>query len=190
MRKDFRLPSAEIAKIEEEFTAGNYTNLGKLYSNYRQLFLYVYKHENQVEIEDVIQDVFVNLMKLRNFDKTKGSLLAYIKLSIRRRVLDLRQNKKRARRHVDNYARKAPAYVEEIFSDTNIVDLVREAIEVADLSPEQEEVLVLHYARGLPCRGIGVSQNMSINAVKGRMWSARQFIARENPELAETCGIV
>jgi RNA polymerase sigma-70 factor, ECF subfamily len=126
--------------------------------------------------EDVLQDVFVSLVRRLGKTEFSGSLQSYLKTSCVNRCRDLLRQ--RARRHAVaagspcGGAPTPPADAAAEVAD----DSARSLAALASLPDEQREAVVLHIQGHMKFREIAEAQGVSINTVQSRYRLALQAL--------------
>jgi RNA polymerase sigma-70 factor (ECF subfamily) len=123
--------------------------------------------------EEVVQEAFLSFWRSRHrFDRTRGSVRAWVLGIVRNRAIDvLRQNV--AHELADTYDRATEDLLEARESTDDEVGLRERARELLaaldDLPPEQSSVLALAYYGGYTQTEIATMLGAPIGTVKGRM---------------------
>lgn len=170
---------AQDRTLLERTAAGDAGALGELYDRYgRTIFGMLYGMLPSPEAaEEVVQDVFHSVWReARSFRPERGTVRGWLLRIGRNAAIDWRRTKgRRVEREVgiDAVAETedpvADAAIERIASS----DRVRGAL--ASLPPEQREVIVLSFYRGLTQAEIAARTSAPLGTVKGR---ARLAMAR------------
>jgi len=161
--------------IEDEvlkwrFRRGSREALARIYEKYVHLLLSIAMGllNDPHEAEDVVQDVFVSFAKGASEFELQGSLKAYLATSVVNRVRD---RVRRERIHLRRMDEPSPLPVEPSGPDEPLVyseRCERLTRALAQLPPEQREVVVLKVKDGLKLKDIARLQNVSIGTVHGR----------------------
>jgi len=161
--------------IEDEvlkwrFRRGSREALARIYEKYVHLLLSIAMGllNDPHEAEDVVQDVFVSFAKGAGDFRLQGSLKAYLATSVVNRVRD---RVRRERIHLRRMDEPSPLPVEPSGPDEPLVyseRCERLTRALAQLPPEQREVVVLKVKDGLKLKDIARLQNVSIGTVHGR----------------------
>jgi len=152
------------------FKRGSREALARIYEKYVHLLLSIAMGllNDPHEAEDVVQDVFVSFAKGASEFELQGSLKAYLATSVVNRVRD---RVRRERIHLRRMDEPSPLPVEPSGPDEPLVyseRCERLTRALAQLPPEQREVVVLKVKDGLKLKDIARLQNVSIGTVHGR----------------------
>ena len=168
-----------------KFKQGNRSALQRIYEKYRGYLLTLatalLKDVNAAE--DVVHDVFCKFIESREKSKLAGSLKSFLGTC----VVNLARDKLRARRSQPSELDEAAATALDtngpqhhaIFGEQarNLNDAI------AQLSYEQQEVIMLHLRGGMKFREIAGLQGVSINTAKSRyrygLQKLRTFLSDE-----------
>jgi RNA polymerase sigma-70 factor (ECF subfamily) len=119
--------------------------------------------------EDVVQDVFISFVKLRDKFRLTGSLKGYLATCVANRSRDyLRRNQRLKTVEVDQTGRIASNSDGPVQLVANSEQLQRLSQAMTQLPYEQREVIVLYLHGGLKFRQIAGLQNVSIKTAQSR----------------------
>ncbi len=161
--------------IEDEllkwrFQRGSREALARIYEKYVHLLLSLAMGllNNPAEAEDVVQDVFVSFARgVGSFD-LKGSLKAYLAVSVVNRARDRIRRGQSSQRFSQQYPGTGsdadPADQSLVYSER--CELLSQAL--AQLPYEQREAVVLRVKSQLTLREIAGLQGVSLSTVHGR----------------------
>jgi RNA polymerase sigma-70 factor (ECF subfamily) len=176
---------AQDQVLLERISSGDADALGDLYDRFgRPLFGMLYAMLPSPEAaEEVVQDVFHSVWReARSYRAERGSVRGWLLRIGRNAAIDWRRTKgRRIEREVslDEAASRSDPSADDAFERVMRSDRVRAAL--ATLPPEQREVLVLSFYRGLTQAEIAARTGAPLGTVKGR---ARLAMARLRDELA------
>ncbi|NEQ99306.1 MAG: sigma-70 family RNA polymerase sigma factor [Cyanothece sp. SIO2G6] len=163
---------------------GDLTAMGTLYDRYgRLVYGLALKGLGQVtEAEDLMQEVFLSLMRTRNYDASRGSLASYLTTVTRSRVMD-RLRSQTVRRKYQHQWQRHQATADTTTPMTHLTQaencaLVRQAL--SSLKPEQRQVLEMSYYEGRSYSDISAQLGVPLGTVKS--W-ARRGLLRLRQEL-------
>jgi RNA polymerase sigma-70 factor (ECF subfamily) len=152
--------------------AGDRAALAELYDRYAGalLGLGIRVLRDRREAEDVVHDVFLEVWRqAHRFDDGRGSVRAWMLLTMRSRALDRRRSHGYARsRPLLDDGRAAPASE----SPAMVIDRARVIGALERLGEAQRAVLVLGYFEGLSSSEIAERLSLPIGTVKSRVASA------------------
>lgn len=164
--------ATDIALLEA-MQAGQVEALQVLYRRYGRL---VYSLAMRVlktseEAEDLTQEIFLKLWQKCDYNADRGALSTYLSLLTRSRAIDrVRSQGARARRlqrwTVSDVSSVSPDAPLEQASVGEQAHLVREAL--ADLDPDEREILEIAYYEGLSQSQISRRLNIPLGTVKTR----------------------
>jgi len=176
---------AQDQALLDRIVSGDADALGDLYDRYgRPLFGMLYGMLPSPEAaEEVVQDVFHSAWReARSYRPERGTVRGWLLRIGRNAAIDWRRTKgRRIEREValDEAASRADPVADEALERVMRSDRVRAAL--ATLPPEQREVLVLSFYRGLTQAEIAARTGAPLGTVKGRV---RLAMARLRGELA------
>jgi RNA polymerase sigma factor (sigma-70 family) len=119
--------------------------------------------------EDVVHDVFVSFMQNRGKFRLTGSLKGYLATCVANRARNW--NKATYQKNISIDRTDFPADSDYSQPDRIVVadeQFHRISGALAQLPPEQQDVIILHLHGGMTFRSIAIIQNVSINTVQGR----------------------
>ncbi|HEY4158907.1 MAG TPA: sigma-70 family RNA polymerase sigma factor, partial [Polyangiaceae bacterium] len=129
------------------------------------------------QAEDLVHDVFVEAWRCAaDYDRTRGSVKAWLLLRTRSRAIDYRKSANVARTVVG--ADTLLATLADPVAEVDVADRSRLRARLAALSAEQREVLVLGYFEGLSSSEIAERIAVPIGTVKSRVAAALASLRR------------
>jgi len=147
----------------------------------RNIYTYFFRlTRSRVESEDLTQNVFVKLIRLRSSYKPDRQFLPWVFRIAHHAYIDHCKSKSKERHQLAIYNRAASAESE----DENVEDaleLFHKAFE--KLSPEYRELLVLNRYHGLTYKQIGESLQLNEKAVKQKAFRALEKLRSECKKL-------
>lgn len=156
---------AQIAKGDERaFVA--------LYDSWHQRALQLagaWAGRNQQLAEDAVQELFMRVIKSLPPLRTRAALDAWLTITLRRIVLDALRTQERQRQRLvaaGDAARKQAARAQasqDEDMDANVLQLI------AALEADEQELLRLRVVQGLTLEQVGLSSQLSIGSVHGRV---------------------
>ena len=170
--------AAEDAVLMEAIAGGDRQALGTLYDRYlpNMLALGIRMLGSTREAEDLVQDTFLEAwQRAAHYDRSRGSVRAWLMLRTRSRALDRLRARKR-RRTVDIDA------IEEREAETadparNVdFQLARQAMQA--LSDDQRLAMELSYFSGLTMAEIAAKLDTPIGTIKSRMHQAVRVLRK------------
>lgn len=160
----------ELLKLR--FRAGRADALERIYEKYRDYLLTLAMQllNDAGAAEDVVQDVFVSLVRSRAEFRVHGGLRSYLATCAVNRARD---HLRRARRRgpVGSLAADASMESDTLSPDGRLLSNERSqfvARALARLPDEQREVIALHLNGQLKLREIASLQNVPLTTVRGR----------------------
>lgn len=126
---------------------------------------------NRAEAEDLVQDIFLILIKKCTYDPQRGTLRTYLAILTRSRALDRLRSRSRKRERLRRQSLDESA---RVFSESpleNVAQLersqeVKSALE--QLSTKEQEVLTMAYYQGLSQSEIAKKLDLALGTVKSR----------------------
>ncbi|GAB4318001.1 MAG: RNA polymerase sigma factor [Candidatus Sumerlaeia bacterium] len=132
---------------------------------------------------DVLHDVYVQAWRSLGGLRRSERLASWLYSMTRHRCSDLMRRDARA----DHSLREAAARQPQVIPIYDVLirneDLQRMSEAVAGLPEAFREVLALKYMSGLKCREIAEALDISLSAVKTRLFEARRLLARRMQDL-------
>ena len=122
--------------------------------------------------EDIVQDVFLALLRNDRFDPARGSLRAFLLGIARNLVLKRWRDERRWNELDDEQFVAAPMDIEQ----TEIGDLVGRAVRA--LPPLQREVVILAEYEDLPLADIARAVGAEVGTVKSRLHRGRENLRK------------
>ncbi|MBQ7556705.1 MAG: sigma-70 family RNA polymerase sigma factor [Lachnospiraceae bacterium] len=121
------------------------------------------KIDNPEDAEDLLQDVFVKVVKnLDSFDSSKASLSTWIYVITANTVNDFFRTRKVSSELPE--AILADVDIEDSYLSEEILQRLAGALEKLD--PRERDVVVIHYYRGVELKAIAAHMNVSYSTVK------------------------
>ncbi|OFX20332.1 MAG: hypothetical protein A2V77_17110 [Anaeromyxobacter sp. RBG_16_69_14] len=143
------------------------------------------------EAEDLLQDVFLEVWRqAKSYDAARGSVRAWLFMRMRSRALDLLRAV-RSRRLVPLEEQPQPELAQPGTAAELPLALDREPIRraMAQLSPEQLQVLELGYFEGLSSSEIAARMAVPIGTVKSRVAAALAKLRASLPAELSVSGV-
>lgn len=168
-------PVVEDAALVERVAAGDKAALSALYDRYAPLLLGVGLRivGGRGEAEDLLHDVFLEVWKRAgDFDRTRGSVRAWLVTRMRSRALDRKKSPRMARAVAYDEA-KADRLVAASPEPGASFERARVKAALATLPDDQRACLELAYFDGLSTAEIGAKLGCPAGTVKSRMSAAR-----------------
>ena len=153
-----------------KFNRGSADALRAIYEKYRGTMLTVATALcNDVSTaEDIVQDCFISFARTSRRLKTQGSLKGYLMTSVVNRVRDQQRTVKRQRLSQEQ-TRIHPTHNDDPAASAICNEQLRNlSAALAEISPEQRHVVVLHTRGGMTYREIAKAQGVSIPTVQRR----------------------
>ena len=177
--------NTEEELLWQSFLAGDNVSLGKIYRIYfDELYQYGNKWLNDPAFtEDVIQNLFVKLIRNRQNLSQTNSIRFYLFRSFRSMALDkIKANKKM--RGIDEPGDEMfPVHLtpESVFIDKQEYQLIREKLSSAlsALTPRQREVLFLRYSEGFSYAEVSEMMELTTKATYKLMARAIEALKAE-----------
>ena len=125
--------------------------------------------DDKVGAEDIVQDVFIKLVKSADSFRLMGNLKSYLATCVANRSRDCIRRRIRQRKAVVKQAEKTPADVKStIHLAICSEELERLSNAMSELPYEQRETIALHIHGSLRFRQIAELQNVSTKTVQSR----------------------
>jgi RNA polymerase sigma-70 factor (ECF subfamily) len=160
----------EAEVLKWKLRRGSREALARIYAKYVHMLLTlaVGLLNDPHEAEDVVQDVFVNLARGGRSIDLKGSLKAYLAMSVVNRVRDRARRERSQQRRVEQRA--------TVQADAGQVDqplvhserCARLSAALAELPYEQREAVVLKVKQDMTLKAIAELQGVSVSTAHGR----------------------
>jgi RNA polymerase sigma-70 factor (ECF subfamily) len=152
------------------FNAGDMDALRRIYEKYKPDLLSVAKAllNDTAGVEDVLHDVFVRFASQAGRFRLKGSLKGYLAICVANRARNVNRIGRQNGREIlfgeaDKSSRTEPSQVADYFERRRIVTWA-----LAQLPPEQRQVVVLHVLSSLRFRQIAQQTGESVNTIQSR----------------------
>lgn len=158
---------------------GEHAAFEEIYNRYYNLLLNfaIRRHGELTEVEDALQDVFLNLWTYHSEFTLKTSLLSYLIRATTNRIINLARNKKVKDRYVESLASYLKVSAES--ADNRIREsMMQELIarEIDALPPRMKSVFLLRQTRYLSNRQIAEELDISEQTVETHMKKALKVL--------------
>lgn len=182
--------SSARADVVERCRAGDSTAFRELYAQHqrqvaRQLMFLV----PRADLEDVLQDVFIEVYKsIRRFEGKSAFTTWLYRLTVH---VAMKSRRKQTRSRLDIVEEVPDQADEAMGSEDRSLSAERQArleVLLEKLSPKKRAVLVMHDLQGLDAQHIAEVLETNILTVRTRLFYARREIealAKDDPALAE-----
>jgi RNA polymerase sigma-70 factor (ECF subfamily) len=146
----------------------------------------------RADAEDAVQEIFLDLWKsAERYDPSRGSETAFVAMIARRRLIDRSRSRTRtpATEPIAADLPSAPAYA---FAGAELcVEARRAANAIADLRPEQRDVVMLAAVLGLTHEEIATARGLPLGTVKayarrGLIRVREMLVGRESTDSSRT----
>jgi RNA polymerase sigma-70 factor (ECF subfamily) len=141
---------------------------------YRGFCLFACKYVKDIEVaEEVVQDVMVKLWEKREQLDIKGSVLAYINISVKNSCLNFLKHKNIVLNFEKNETQRISwdtSETEEEMQDIELETAVLNAI--AELPPQRQKIFSMSRVDGLKYHEIADKMGLSIKTIEAQMGSA------------------
>lgn len=158
-----------MKSILEDIAAGDPTGVARCLDEYGGLVWTLanrYLHGQRQEVEDAVQDVFVNLwLAAPKYDSSKGAEASYVATIAHRRLLDHRRRLMSQRALTRRAARHAEDPVPRMADE----DRARLGEEFSRLPEDEQTVVWLSVTHGLSHREIATATDSPVGTVKSRI---------------------
>ena len=156
-------------ELVEQLRNGSHSAFGTLYARYkRQLTAYCYRFlKDEDEVEDVVQDIFLQLWETRDSLNTTLSFSSYLYTLAHNRMLNLIRQWNVHTHFAEKMAmnaKEATNETEETIMDNDYYALLNEMID--SLSPKQKEIFRLSRIEGLTYKEIAEKMHISVDTVQ------------------------
>jgi len=156
------------SQLAELFRSGDDTAFKEIYIRYDKL-LYIFaakKLQDQNEAMDVVQDVFVWILKNREKFALKTSLSSYLYKSVLNKIFDIFRHQKT----ISKYIAQGDYFIEVDSVETDFLIRekdVREMIdrEIATMPPRMKEIYQLKHQSNLTAEEIAAKLGISVHTV-------------------------
>lgn len=136
---------------------------------YRVLVIYALKMvADETVAEDIVQDVFINILKLKRSFDDELQLRAYLYAGVRNRVLDHQKHVNVKQTYINKVQENPHAYhlnsngEEEFFSE----EIYRRLFELVDTLPERQREVFIKLMEGKKLKEIAEEMNISFETVR------------------------
>lgn len=175
--------SSEIpSEIWDDFVDGDHSSFKKLFRGYYEgLYGYGLKLCNDPNlVKDTIQNLFLNIWKRRNDLDHIESPNVYLYVSLRRNILNKKEDRSRKRELAKKKRDKSTIYfgAEELIIKSELKEEQREKLHTAlnQLSNQQKEVLYLHYYNGMSYGEIEEILSINRQSVRNHVYRAMETL--------------
>ena len=166
---------------------GDLQKLGLLFERYKNiLFGYFFKLSKDREVsEDLVQMVFVRVIKYRHAYRGDGSFKIWIFHIARNIQVDYWRKEKKLGNKVDDYQ------LEDRLTVDNSIDPKEESLQLLEralglLPDDKRELIVLSKLKGMKYKEIGLMMNLSEPIVKVRAFRALKALKVKYEEIEQT----
>jgi len=170
-----------MLKVKE----GNLDQLGLLFERYhRQLFRFFQNYHQSTECQDLVQTVFLRILKYRQqFNEQQGEFKTWMFRIARNVNMDFFKKQKRSRtENIDKQAFKFTASMNlDLGEEKEEIIKLRTALK--KLEEDKREIIVMSKLEGLNYKEIGDVLNCSEGAVKVRVFRALKGLRKVYFEL-------
>ena len=133
---------------------------------------------NRRDAEDLVHDVFIEAwQKARSYDRSRGSVHAWLLLRLRSRAIDRARSLAAARQWAMAQAASPPPPTAPEQGDAPDRARARKALET--LPREQRACVELAYYEGLSCRDMAARLGIPVGTVKSRLFAAMRSLRVE-----------
>lgn len=159
----------EDVELVRAIAAGDRAGLATLYDRYAPILLGLAMRllRDRREAEDLLHDVFLEVWRsARTYDLTRGRVRTWLVVRMRSRALDVLKSARVARRSGD------PEVLDRMIAEPEpgaSPDRQRVRAVLAELTPEQRQVVELAYFDGGSCSEIATRLAIPIGTVKSRL---------------------
>ena len=144
---------------------GDVGSMRECLATYGGLVWAIARRFDAADAEDAVQEIFLELWRHADrYDPSLASETAFVGMVARRRLIDRRRA--RRRRPTTERIPTVPPYADESRPPDLCVEAAQAARAVAQLRPEQQEVLVLAVCHGLSHSEIAERTGMPLGTVK------------------------
>jgi RNA polymerase sigma-70 factor (ECF subfamily) len=167
--------------------AGDATAVRDVLATYGGLVWSIARRFEPGDAEDAVQEIFLDLWKsAARFDPGIASEAAFIAMIARRRLIDRRRT--RRRRPTTENIHEVPSIPDDAVTGPDVCAEAQQAARaLAQLRPEQRQVLVLATAHGLSHAEIAAQTGMPLGTVKAHarrgLLSIRAALLGVDPEV-------
>jgi RNA polymerase sigma-70 factor (ECF subfamily) len=172
--------SADEEILWKRFKNGDKTAFAEIYQQcYRSLYSYAYKlNPNSSAVEDAIQELFVDLWRMRQSLAEKVAIKFYLFRSLRRKIhreekKNLSQQTLIAEGEMENLYPAVPAHESEIIGGEAHHELISKLqTQIENLPPRLKEVILLRYYEDYSNKEIAGIMEISEKTVRNFMHNA------------------
>lgn len=166
---------------------GDLQKLGLLFERYKNiLFAYFFKlSKDQVLAEDLVQMVFLRVIKYKHAYRGDGSFKTWIFHIARNIHVDNWKKESRLGQKVAGENTLDNLYHDDIESTTKEANISKLEQALAALPEDQREIIVLAKLKGMRYREIGVLLNLTESNVKIKVFRALKELKKEFDKLKE-----
>lgn len=176
-------------EVFQALRSGNLLALGIFYDRYGEIVYRVALRMlgNAQEAEDLTQEVFLTLWRSGAYDSKRGSMLVFLTTLTRSKAIDRHRQIKAQWQRLQRWSRNVPPE-----NSSNLMDKVsleemsqrvREAL--AELPPNQKQILEMSYYDGLSQSEISDNLNMPLGTVKTHKRKGLLYLRQMLQDLVE-----
>lgn len=176
-------------EVFQALRSGNLLALGIFYDRYGEVVYRVALRMlgNAQEAEDLTQEVFLTLWRSGAYDSKRGSMLVFLTTLTRSKAIDRHRQIKAQWQRLQRWSRNVPPE-----NSSNLMDKVsleemsqrvREAL--AELPPNQKQILEMSYYDGLSQSEISDNLNMPLGTVKTHKRKGLLYLRQMLQDLVE-----
>lgn len=167
-------PEVDDATLVERMAEGDETALGGLYDRFAGMLLGLARRvlHSTSDAEEVVQEVFLQVWRQAGrYDRTKSSVSTWLVLITRSRSIDRLRSRKVKDRTIDQVRQEKPKlHTSPEGHGSVLLEQRRERLvrELAELPPEQRQVLELAFFAGMTQSEIASATDIPLGTVKTR----------------------
>ena len=172
-----------MLKVKE----GDLQKLGLLFERYKNLlFAYFFKlSKDQILAEDLVQSVFMRVIKYKHAYRGDGSFKTWIFHIARNIHVDNWKKESKLGHKVSDVGRLDNLYQDDIETEKKEANITRLEQALARLPDEKREIIVLSKLKGIRYKDIGVLLNLTESNVKIKVFRALKELKLKFDELEE-----
>ncbi|WP_414541612.1 sigma-70 family RNA polymerase sigma factor [Nostoc sp. CCY0012] len=176
-------------EVFQVLRSGNLLALGIFYDRYGEVVYRVALRMlgNAQEAEDLTQEVFLTLWRSGKYDSKRGSMLVFLTTLTRSKAIDRHRQIKAQWQRLQRWSRNVPpdnsSNLMDKVSLEEMSQRVREAL--AELPPNQKQILEMSYYDGLSQSEISDNLNMPLGTVKTHKRKGLLYLRQMLQDLVE-----
>lgn len=176
-------------EVFQALRSGNPLALGIFYDRYGEVVYRVALRMlgNAQEAEDLTQEVFLTLWRSGAYDSKRGSMLVFLTTLTRSKAIDRHRQIKAQWQRLQRWSRNAsPENSSNLMDKVSLEEMsqrVREAL--AELPPNQKQILEMSYYDGLSQSEISDNLNMPLGTVKTHKRKGLLYLRQMLQDLVE-----